>query len=356
PISRAEIATITGLDRKSITNFVNEFLEIGLVHEIGTRLNDRGPSSTLLEIIPNSRYCIGIALRGDHAAGVAIALPGVIGEVVRYRYPDFTAAGVAHTVKRLVDTLWPSSSARVCGVGVSLPAGIQASTAMVRRSINLPQLNGLRLPEVLRSERGCPFFFENSARAKALAEKWFGLGMEKSHFACVDLSVGVGCGIIHNRRLFLSPGDFTGEIGHLVIEPFGNQCGCGNQGCLEAYVGERALFTAFSNAGCLDEAGVLMPDHPAAQEIFSLVGQWLGRGLAPLVNVLNPSSIIINGSVTQYAEASLPTLWKTLRQYSLSDCWSNLEILFSSMPDSDAVGAACIPLSTVFEAPGYYYT
>lgn len=355
PISRAEIAELTGLDRKSITNFANELLREELVHEIGTRLNDRGPSSILMELVPDRWCCIGIALHSDHAVGLTVTLPGVIGPTQSLPYPDSSAAAIAATVENLAEILRPKPHVHVCGIGVALPAGIHSASSMVRRSVNLPQLNGLRLPELLPSSSKRPYKFENSARAKALAEKWFGLGKDRSHFACVDLSDGVGCGIIHNRRLFLSPGDFIGEIGHLVVEPFGRLCGCGNQGCLEAYVGEKALYASLAEAGCVDENGRPVLDGAAAKDIFRQSGAWLGRGIAPLVNVLNPSSIIINGALATHTEEALPTLWETLRKFSLSDCWKDLEILFSTMPDSDAVGAACLALSDIFEVQGHFF-
>lgn len=354
PISRAEIAELTGLDRKSITNFANELLEEELVHEIGTRLNDRGPSSILMELVPDRWCCIGIALHSGYAVGLAVKLPGKIGPTRRLSYPDSSAAAIAATVKNLVESLWPDPHIHVCGVGVALPAGIHSASSVVRRSVNLPQLNGLCLPTLLPSSPKCSYKFENSARAKALAEKWFGLGKDRSHFACIDLSDGVGCGIIHNRRLFFNPGDFTGEIGHLVVEPFGRICGCGNQGCLEAYVGEKALYASLAEAGCMDENGRPVLNSAAAKDVFRQSGAWLGRGIAPLVNVLNPSSIIINGALATHAEEALPTLWETLRRFSLSDCWQDLEVVFSAMPNSDAVGAACLVMSDIFEIQGHF--
>lgn len=355
PLSRAEIAELTGLDRKSITNFANELLDEGLIHEIGTRMNDRGPSSILLEIIPNRWSCIGIALHTGHATGLRIDLPDAIGPATHLSYPDSSANGVADTIKNLVDGLWPEAPNHMCGVGVSLPAFVQSEPSMVRRSVNMPQLNGLLLSEFLPSSPKGPFRFEGSAKTKALAEKWFGLGKDKSHFACVDLSDGVGAGIVHNRRLLLSPGDFTGEIGHLVVEPFGRPCACGNLGCLEAYVGAKTIHAKLSEAGCLDAEGKPIPHNAAAREIFRETGAWLGRGLAPLVNVVNPSSIIINGSLMAYTDTALQALWDTLRRFSLSDCWENLEIIFSTMSYSYAIGAACLMMSNIFEVPGHFF-
>ena len=81
----------------------------------------------------------------------------------------------------------------------------------------------------------------------------------------------------------------------------------------------------------------------------------MGRGLAPLVNVVNPSSIIINGSLMAYTDTALQALWDTLRRFSLSDCRENLEIIFSTMSDSDAIGAACLMMSDIFEVPGHFF-
>ena len=100
------------------------------------------------------------------------------------------------------------------GVGVAVPGIIETEAGAVRESVNIPALENVNIVEHMQATVTTPLFFEEGSRAKALAEKWFGLGRDVDGFVCIDLGIGIGSGIIHEGHLFKGTGAYAGEIGH----------------------------------------------------------------------------------------------------------------------------------------------
>src|SRR6185436_3751307 len=130
-----------------------------------------------------------------------------------------------------------------------------------------------------------PIHLEEASQAKALAEKWFGFGKSARTFVCIDLSSGVGAGMVQDGRLYRGAGGYAGEIGHIRIENDGRLCRCGNRGCLEAYLSEPSLLNDLNGALRGDFSSLTEIDPSGgAREILKLAGYRLGLGLSYLVN------------------------------------------------------------------------
>jgi predicted NBD/HSP70 family sugar kinase len=223
-------------------------------------------------------------------------------------------------------------------------------------TVNLPALNGLNLPFELGSVIRGRIVLEESSQAKALAEKWFGLGKSARSFVCVDLSVGVGAGIMQDGRLNRGSGGYAGEIGHICIEPNGRPCRCGNRGCLETYLSERAVLKDV-NTGQHSQLSRIAQIDPGSKagEILKLAGYRLGIGLSYLVNLLCPTLIVLNGNLMRFHTLLAPEIQRGVRQQSLAACAAQTSIVPSQLQHASALGAASLVLSEVFEVQGHYY-
>lgn len=191
---------------------------------------------------------------------------------------------------------------------VAVPGTVDVATGVVLTAPNLPCLNGFNLRDALEHELRWPVVIENDANAAAVGERWRGAGRGADTVICVTLGTGVGGGIILEGKLWRGADNSAGEIGHMAVDPFGGiQCGCGSYGCLEVYASataivrmtqEQSAATAAKEvltARDIFEAG--MEGDQIALEVFRRMGNYLGIGLANLINILNPQVIVIAGGV-----------------------------------------------------------
>ena len=181
------------------------------------------------------------------------------------------------------------------------------------------------LRERIQSAVGIPTLVENDANAAAWGEFRFGAGRGSSDMLLVTVGTGIGGGIVSGGRLFRGAYGFAGEIGHIIVEPGGPLCGCGNQGCWEQVASGRALGRLGREAAAEHPQSVLSElvdgdpsrvtgfivttaaqrSDPIAIEIMSKVGRRLGEGIAGLVNILDPDLVVVGGGVIDAGELLL---------------------------------------------------
>jgi predicted NBD/HSP70 family sugar kinase len=211
-------------------------------------------------------------------------------------------------IRSIVDVLLHPDSGepeRVMGLGVELAGHINGETGEVVFSPDLRGASGhywrnVPLSELLWEETGLETVVQNDANALAIHEQWFGEGFGTDDFAVVLVGgKGVGSGLVSGGRLIRGSDGIAGEIGHLLIDHPGLPCRCGNRGCLETIAGEEAICEAIgrqtgSEPSSISVAAQLaQDDNEAAMTAFHRAGTMLGRALSTLLNLLNPSRVIL---------------------------------------------------------------
>lgn len=356
PLSRTDIAGLTELDKKSITNFVLELSTEDLVEEVGKRKIEQGRPFTLLSFHRDRPLVMGISLEPDCVSAVLLNLYGELIAVEQASFPaDCEFKQIQAAIER-VYTAVKTQGGSVAGVGIAVP-GIADGAGAVWESVNLPGLKDVNLRKRLAAIIGERIFIEEASLSKALAEKWFGLGRSVPGFVCIDLGIGIGAGIVYEGRLYRGAAGFAGEIGHILVEAGGRRCRCGNRGCLEAYLSERALLQEI-NAACHQKytsIGDVTELTPGVREIIAAAGQRLGVGLSYLVNLMCPALIILNGELTRFQEALLPATRRAMQSQSLPAYASRVKLEVSALRHACALGAASLALSEMFEVQGHYY-
>jgi predicted NBD/HSP70 family sugar kinase len=350
--ARAEMAATTGLDRKTLTNITADLLTAGLLIESGRRpgATARGRPFILLSF-PENLLAAGLQVAPDAVTGVLLDFYGRVRSSHSFEFnttPDVPA--ILAAVEKICRHFAPFNGVR--GYGVCLPGVLDENAGKVVQSVNIPALNGLNYVQFFSGLIGNKLYFEESSRAAALAEKWFGVGKKHASFVSVDLGAGVGAGIIHNLELFRAAGRPAGEIGHLVIAPDGPVCRCGNRGCLEACIADPICQLA-SLDDSPNPSGVESNKIP---ELVAAIGLDLGRALAGVVNLLCPAVISLNGDIVRrHAALLLPAVKRGLTERALPPCLDHLELFASELILAGAKGAATLVLSEYFEVPGHYH-
>jgi len=351
-LHRAALADMLGLDRKSVTNLASELLQDGWLVETGVRHRQRGRPQIVLGLNRKQHYHLGIHLSETKVVGLLIDL---YGEIVSRRETFYGFASSLSQIKQAVDDVFQSlhdlAGTRLQATGLAAPGIIDNQTGRMIRSVNIPALDGASLRQLIRHNNSDDIALEEASRAKALAEKWFGQGRELNSFACVDLGIGIGDGIVTERRLHT--GANQGEIGHNIIKPGGKICRCGHRGCLEAYISERVICQDIGKcqggeAQTLAEVGPLCP---AAEDVLAQAGFALGLGLAPLINILCPPLIVLSGNLTNFESLVFPEMERGLAQAALP--WSRRAVSVKAStfaPDTAAaLGAAAAAMNDIFE-------
>jgi predicted NBD/HSP70 family sugar kinase len=194
----------------------------------------------------------------------------------------------------------------------------------------------------------------------AIAEKWFGGRHKIEHLICIDAGYGIGMGILHNGRVYRGANEISGEIGHMVVDPKGRKCRCGNIGCLETVASGKALersakSLALSKMGikskgakALFEAALV--GHPQAREILSEAGHYIGMAIANVINLFDPNIVVLNGGLIGSARFLMPNLKKAVQHYVVKSSRNRCVTEISSLGKlAGARGVGMLPLMSYFE-------
>ncbi|HWO94413.1 MAG TPA: ROK family protein [Dehalococcoidia bacterium] len=241
------------------------------------------------------------------------------------------AAACARAAADLAGVPWSDIAA--AGIAIAGPADY--NRALVTESPNLPAWRNVPAGAIIGELLGRPALLENDANAAALGEHRFGAGQGTRHMVYLTVSTGIGGGIIIDGRLYRGASGSAGEFGHMVVQPDGARCGCGNHGCLETVASgtaierdaAQALAEGYSGplARMLDasremraefvEAAAKEGDEVAAA-IIRTAGERFGVGLAAIVNILNPEVIVVGGGVSNMGERYLGPAEEAMRRHA----------------------------------------
>jgi glucokinase len=249
------------------------------------------------------------------------------------------------------------TSADIAGIGIGVAGIIDRHNGLVIQSPNISSLNGVPLKERFEKEFNLPVVIENDANAYAYGEKWVGAGKNLDNFVVLTLGTGLGGGIIYNGDLFEGPV----EIGHMTIVPSGRYCTCGSYGCLESYASGRAIvervitslekgadsmLTERCNGNFYKVTSKLIYEtaldgDSLSREVFREAGQFLGIGIANLINILGIDAVIIGGGLIGGWDMFVEELKKESLKRAFKPLSANIQILKSSLKENaGSIGAA----------------
>lgn len=229
-----------------------------------------------------------------------------------------TRAGVLDVLFSSVEKAKRFSDARkLRGIGLGVPGPLSADRSRVLLAPNVPQLNGLRLPLLLRKKFRIPVRMENDADAFALGQALVGSARSSRRVLGITLGTGVGGGLVMDGRIDRGTHGSAGEIGHMVVVANGRRCSCGGRGHLEEYVSKRAFLRQTRvDAWVLERRA--RKGNRSALAVFQRIGASLGAGIASAVNLWDPDIIVVGGGVSESGKYLLEPAVKRMRQEILS--------------------------------------
>ncbi|MFD0672336.1 ROK family protein [Cohnella sp. GCM10027633] len=354
PLSRAQISERTGLNKATVSSLVQDLIDGSLVRETGRGESSGGRKPVMLEFIASAGHAIGIDLGVNYIRGVLMNLRGGIvrewTEPLRRAEPEYVFGELCLAIDQLIASA-PACPYGIVGIGVGVP-GLVDEAGSVLFAPNL-KWRDVPLERQLSDRYGLPVTIDNEANAGAIGEQKYGAGRNVSNLVYVSVGIGIGTGLILHKALYKGASGFSGEMGHLSVEAHGKPCSCGNRGCWEMYASEQSLLAQAAELGYGDLEQLLAAAGSGDAKVLSLfkgIGEYLGVGIANIVNVFNPDAVIIGNRMSQAREWLETELRQTVVQRAIGFHLRKVQLLFAELGERSAMlGAAEMAVSGFFD-------
>jgi len=302
PISRADLARISGLQRSTISLIVEELVGEHWVLEGPTGRLPRGRRPTFLRL-NDDRIIIAVDIRPTQTI---VALSNVNGRFTSQEVlatPADPRTALETLVQRILPIIRSSREKKIEGVGITLPGRTDAGHLLFAPNLKWRDFD-IRTP--LAKATGLEVEMENAANACVLAAVWFDHMESCRNLVVVTVSEGIGAGILINGQLTRGFRGMAGEFGHVPLDPGGPLCGCGSRGCWEVFGSNRAALRYYHESKAHDEGLSFLDllsraDHgdTRAAKALETMAHFLGRGMRMVVAGLAPERIIVIGDLTR---------------------------------------------------------
>jgi predicted NBD/HSP70 family sugar kinase len=357
PSSRQDLSAVTGLSPASVTNVVRGLLDEGIVVEAGSVDSDGGRPRVLLEVNPDHGYVIGVDIGETRVRAELFDLR--MRERAKADYPlnprehDVDVA-VERITSGLAAVLADSGvdPAAVLGVGVGVPGIIEHGPEVLVHGQTYGW-DAVPLGRLLRARTDLPLYFDNGAKTMGQAELWFGAGRGATTAVVALIGSGVGASLISGGTTYRGVTSSAAEWGHTTIVVGGRRCRCGSAGCLEAYVGAEAILERYGRptAGDDEESALAAlveaaDSSPLAAAMLTETADYLGAGIASLINLFNPERVILGGWAGLLLGGQLlPAIRESARRHALRQPFAATSIELGELgPEAVALGAATLPV------------
>jgi predicted NBD/HSP70 family sugar kinase len=357
PRTRAQLADASGLARSTIAARIDLLMRLGLVAPYGDGVSTGGRPPSLLALNPSARVVAGADVGATHAR---IALADLAGTILVERREDLDVAlGPEHVLswveQQIAEMLGEQNRtvAELAAIGIGLPGPVEHSTG---RAINPPIMPGwdrYDVPAHVQRAFDVPVLIDNDVNIMALGER-------HAHLADVDdlvfikVATGIGAGIVSGGVLQRGAQGTAGDLGHVAVARGADVvCRCGNRGCLEAIAAGPALAAALRAAGVDAESGadvvrLVRGGDATAVQVVRQAGRDIGEVVATLVNLINPSAIVIGGLLADAGESLLAGIREVVYSRSLPLATEHLRVITSRAGErAGVIGAAALAIGHV---------
>ena len=333
PSSRADVVRHSGLSAPTVSKAALSLQRARLVEEVEGNGQVIGRPAMKLRLATASAQVLGIVIDVNHSWVAATGLDGELSEERTQRidtvnnYKELIAALVKHA-----RALMGRAGVKTLGIGVTVPGLIDHRRGLDILSPNVHVIDGRSPGRDLAQKLGVECVMIQDQHALCMAERYFGKARGLDDFAILDVSSGVGMGVMSGGRLVRGHSGFAGEIGHITVIPGGRQCGCGNRGCLETVASDTALAKRVSRRlgreVDIDElirltrAGEVDPRQDCREVVH-----YLAIGLATVINIFNPSTLFIHGQLFDIDESLFARVLEQTRKRTLAPSFADCRII-----------------------------
>ena len=346
-----------------VTSLVGELIQEGLIKDFGKIESSGGRKPNLYGIVADSAFFIGVDVKQSH---INIGLSDLqknlvkVSEKLQYKLdntPDSLEALCGYIQDFIAEL--DVAQGRILGIGINLSGRINYTTG---HSYSYFHFDENPLAGVIQERVGIPVFLENDSRAMAYGEFCAGAVEEEKDVLFLNLDYGIGVGILFDGQVYYGKSGYAGEVGHMPIFDNERICHCGKKGCLETEASGWALTRMFREKLAEGSSSVVtsvkrinpeditmddiieaaLNDDVLAIELIARVGENLGRGIAALINVLNPELVVLGGSLISTGDYLYLPIKTALNKYSLSLVNNDSQLKMSILGERAGILGACL--------------
>jgi glucokinase-like ROK family protein len=357
-ISRAEIARRTGLSRSTVSSLVSELQADGLVSERGETGSAHGEHGgrppRLLAFRPSAGAAVGIDFGHSH---LRVAVSDLSSTILAERATELDTdhasqegldAATALVSEALADA--GVERRRVIAAGLGLPGPVDQDGGVVGSSVILPGWAGVPAAKEMRRRLDVPVLVDNDANLGALGEAVYGAGRGGEDFVYVKVSSGIGAGLILNGRPYRGWNGMAGELGHVLVDPEGAVCRCGNRGCLETAASAPAVLELLQRShGTLtveDMLRLAREGDLGCRRVIADAGRAVGGAAALLCNILNPRRIVVGGDLAAAGDVLLDGVRESVRRFALPAAADAAEVVAGVLGErAEVLGALALVMT-----------
>jgi predicted NBD/HSP70 family sugar kinase len=354
-IPRSDLAPYTGLSRTAIGNIVDELVLEGIIRQEEHRTGDDRRTISL-SFNATAGYVLGATLGRQH---LTVVLADLAGRPIQHLDIPFSMSkspreSLPLLAKFLKVFVAQQQIAWEMIVGAGL--GVISPFDLLQKGISIPaqfsNWEGVDIQQALEDDLGVPVYLDNDGNMGALGENRYGAGRNEGNMIYVKVGSGISGGFILNHQIYRGSLGAAGEIGHIPIDLQGASCYCGRRGCLETVASKQAIL---AEAQRLSAPVTTLPQvieaaregNAACKAALARAGNYLGFALAGLVNSLNPSLIVLDGSTMQAGDLILQPLLATLAEHSLPLLFANTRVTFA---ESNGLAMSLGGIATLLDA------
>ncbi len=356
--SRVSLAKEMNLTQAAMTKRINPLIESGLVEEVNLIDTGSGRKPKQLKLASHKFSIVAGRINRDYVSASIFTLRGelIYGSSTSFD-KDSQPEAVFEKFKDMVADVMRYTTSQVLGIGVAVPGPFNMFTNTVTLVSGFAGWNKVDIKGELEARFNIPVFLEQDANCGALAELWCRKDNRYNNIVYVTADRGVGSGLVVDGRVYHGNVGYAGEFGHMSINFDGPLCECGNRGCLELYCSTNALERRYQEMTG-SKALVKVPrifelvkgGDETARRAYDEILKYLAFGCASIVNVMNPDVIIFADKITGGGEFFLSTMRRYLKQFLMSEIYSDLAIEVSSFNgDPTVLGASVNVLERMLE-------
>jgi predicted NBD/HSP70 family sugar kinase len=357
PWTRSELAETTGLARSTVAARIDTLMRLGLIAPFGGGQSTGGRPPALFALNPAARVVVGVDIGATHARAVLSDLSGALLAEISARIdivegPEAVLGWVVTTIRALLRRATRRLD-DLAAIGIGLPGPVEHSTG---RPINPPIMPGwdrYDVPGFLQEHFAVPVLIDNDVNIMALGERQTHLS-DVDDLVLVKVATGIGGGIVSGGRLQRGAQGTAGDLGHVHVSGHDDvRCRCGNLGCLEAVAAGPALAGILTSRGVpattgQDVVDLVRAGDPDAIDVVRQAGRDIGGVVATMVNVINPSVVVIGGQLSAAGEHLLAGIREVVYQRSLPLATEHLAIQTSRAgAEAGVLGAAAMAIEHV---------
>ena len=357
PSTRATLTRVSGLTAPTVSKVVDSLLKRGFVEELDPLEQTLGRPGRLVRMAADSAAVLGVVIDAQTCCIVAAGLDGRVSEKQTRRFTTPRSyAELLDAIEQHCRDLLGGIAGRVHGIGVSVPGLVNERLQEIVFCPNLHLLDKRNPARDLGARLGVECVLAQETDALCLSERIYGDARGLHDFAMLDVTTGLGLGVMSGGQVLAGHSGMAGEVGHITVAPEGSRCGCGNRGCLETLATDMALVRMLADkmgrTPSFEEAAALIAGDPGDfQHEIRTATEYLAIAIAAVINIFNPTTLFVHGVLLAGSEERFARVLERVKQRTLTASLADCTILATRSSKRQAAIAAIMHHLTNAWAP-----